>query len=973
MPLSTPLPTPLRSQDQITRSKDAQYWSSRLLRGNTLITRLTALALAAGGLGLSGQSAIAQREVRINRDPNTGTVEIDQNAFDLKTGPLTNTSNIPLPPGLPDGTVEGQSIFPAAEFVPGLLAPNSVELTTDFDFINQSFTNTLNQGDGGLNYTLERNSLVTTTEFDINYVEGDHSFGEGIQVTVFDEDNNILRQEQRFVRGDGVTIGPNGEELPSSGRISVTYGVNDRVELRVLNLRENNAQPTQSGVYFTRDRQLIAEDFQDGGDRDFDDGEYLDVPSGSGEADALEQATDTSIETREEATELEPEIRRESLVESEEIETTTEVSEDIIAEDREFGSVDAPDSLANRLGHAVGKRTEDGELLVYDRYASTARVRAGSDGLGVTGQLRPLIGNPKAPPTLFSADATFDPFAGDNEAGFSTTLGITQFLTRTHRTATDVFDNEITAVDSDDRLLEPTGLFNNRRMVGYVPARGDQLSSDGGIFTLPQSQQIVIQPPNPQAVGRGNAAYTDNVGGFILEDAAGDLTFVPQWSRDGYRQDATTLNPGEARRVIYALVPQQAGQNLQLNQNYAVEAIGSEYRIADGSFTIISADQHPENFYQETAEIYTVEDTLSDINNAATAVFNGIRGLYVEPSSNELIPTVDPDIPALADARVGNDLNLIFEGQSAYSRTTRAAGLYLGGALTGGIGNQEDRITAVRSTVETATDSLLTRRRINTFSTPRSQVLSTTIETTTTTERDGRASFNINDNGRLEQVAFTPTSEARNTGTNSRDLETTDDIRLGEESQIDSFTEETVEDLGTRIVAADQSTSSDTDSYANASPIRGEIALGGVLNFGNTPWSPAANTVRAELFARDTVIGRSSDDSEVGWRAQATFYPLGEVKREGYQYDEFGNLVPLYQTEPDMDANGQRKVDLLPLDNGDMVEVPVSKFVVDENGDRVAQEVGTGRPKGPGVYLRVEDAWDDGDGAVVDGGLQFTF
>ena len=263
---------------------------------------------------------------------------------------------------------------------------------------------------------------------------------------------------------------------------------------------------------------------------------------------------------------------------------------------------------------------------------------------------------------LLSADATFDPFVGDNEAGFSTTLGITQFLTRTHRTATDVIGNEITALDSDDRLLEPTGLFNNRRMVGYVPARGDQLSSNNGIFTLPQAQPVVIQPPNPQAVGRGNAAYTDNVGGLIIEDAAGDLTFVPQWTRDGYRQDATTLNPGEARRIIYALVPQQAGQNLQLNQTYAVEAVGPEYRIADGGFTIISADQHPENFYQETADVYTVEDTLSDISNAATAVFNGIRGLYVEPASNTLVPTVDPDIPSLADARVGNELSLVFDG-----------------------------------------------------------------------------------------------------------------------------------------------------------------------------------------------------------------------------------------------------------------------------------------------------------------------
>lgn len=944
---------------------------SMLLRSNAVTAQVTALALATGGLALSGQSALAQRQVSINRDANTGAVVIDQNAFDLSTGELTNTSNIPLPGLLPTDTTEGQ---PLPSFVPGQLAPNSIDITTDFDFINRAFTETLNQGEGGLNYTLDRDSLTTTTEFDINYVPGDHSFGEGIQVTVFDQDGNVVQEPvTRFVRGDGVTVGPNGETLPDSGQINVTSSASDRIELRILNIRENGAAPSESGVYFTNGRELIAEDLQDGGDRDFDDGEYLDLPSGQGEAAALEEATEISTETTEDETPLEPEIRRESLVENEEIETTTEISEDIIAEDRDFGSVEVADTLAERLGHAVGKRTEDGDLLVYDRYSSTGRVQAGSDGLGVTGQLRPLFGNPKAPPTLLSADATFDPFVGDNEAGFTTTLGITQFLTRTHRTATDVLGNEITALDSDDRLLEPTGLFNNRRMVGYVPARGDRLTSENGVFTLPQTQQVVIEPPSPQAVGRGDAAYTDNVGGFILEDAAGNLTFVPQWTQNGYEQNATTLERGEVSRIIYALVPQQAGQNLQLGQTYPLARAGAGYRTVEGGFTVISADRNPENFYRETAEVYTVEDTLSDINNAATAVFNGIRGLYVEPSSNELVPTVDPDIAPLADARVGNELRLVSEGQNAYSRTTRAAGLYIGGALTGGIGNQEDTITRVRSTVETATDSLRTLRRTNTFSTPRSQVISSTIETTTTTERDGQATFNIDDSGRLQQVEFTPISDVRETGSSTRELNATEDTRLGEEVLTDSFSEETVEEVGSRIVSADESIETDTDTSANASPIFGEIALGGVMNFGNTPWSPAANTVRAELFARDTVVGRSSDDSEIGWRAQATFHPFGENRREGYQYDEFGNLVPLYQTEPDMDENGQQKVELLMADSGDMVEVPVSKFVLDENGDRIPQEVGTGRPKGPGIYLRVEDAFDDGDGAVVDGGLQFTF
>ena len=168
-------------------------------------------------------------------------------------------------------------------------------------------------------------------------------------------------------------------------------------------------------------------------------------------------------------------------------------------------------------------------------------------------------------------------------------------------------------------------------------------------------------------------------------------------------------------------------------------------------------------------------------------------------------------------------------------------------------------------------------------------------------------------------------------------------------------------------------TTDSSDSYVNAAPVRGELALGGVLNFGNTPWTPAANTLRAELFTQETVFGRSSSsDTDLGWRAELMFHPFGEVRREGFQYDEAGELVPLYQTEPVME-NGQRVVDLLAAPDGTTVEVPVNRFVLDENGDRIPLKVGTGRSKGPGLYVRVEGDFDDGDETFVDGGLQFTF
>jgi hypothetical protein len=970
-----PLSITQTSQAKVSGFRFARFWMTSLLCNSEIPPVLTAMVVAIASLGLGGQSAIAQ--VTINRDANTGAVQIDRNAFDVETGPLTNTSNIPLPAGLPTGTREGQEL--PEGFVNNQLAPNSLEITTDYEYINRSFNEILGgQDSDNLNYTLQRDSVRTTTSFDLNYVPNDHNFAEGIQVTVFNADGSVKSTETQFVRGDGVLRGPQGQTLPSSARISVDYTVDETVELRILNIRDNeDPEITQSGVYFTRNGQIIAEDLPDGGDKDFDDGEYIDLDGGAGTGVAVEERTDTTTESDDEETPLEPEIRREEIVESQEVVTaveTTEEVEDIVIE---RGEVETPDPLSNRIGHAVGMRTPAGELLVYDRYSATGDLRAGSDGFSATGQLAPLFGNPSAPPTLLTGSLNFNPWVDDNEAGFSGTVGLTQFLNRTHRQASDVFGNVIENPDPDGtRPLEPTGLFNNRRMVGYVPGgilRDEPILSSNGIFELPSNQKVVIEPPNARAVGRGDSAYTDNVGGLLVESANGELTFVPQWNAQGYAQNPIELEAGEATRIIYAMVPQQAGQNLRLNQAYEVEQSAGDYRIEDGGFKIIAADRYPDNFYQESGEVYTVEDTLPTAENASTALFNGIRGVYVETPGGDRIPTVDPNIPAQADARVGNELFPNVIGQQPYAQTTVAGGFYLGGTLTGGIGNQRDIVNRIESTFETETDQRRTLLTTNTFLTPITQVDSTVVETTTTTERAGQAAFQINSNGLLEQVSFNPTSDAQVTATNSRNLDTSSEIRRGEEVLRDSVTQESVEVLDTRTSLIEQDSSEQSNSYANASPVGGEIALGGVLNFGNTPWTPAANLVRAELFARDTIFGRSANGSEAGWRAELVFHPFGEVRRDGYQYDEAGNVVALYQTEPRLDASGKQMVDVLEGDNGSTVEMPVSQFVLDEAGERVIQQVGTGRSKGPGVYVRVEDAWDDGDSAVVDGGVQFSF
>ena len=171
----------------------------------------------------------------------------------------------------------------------------------------------------------------------------------------------------------------------------------------------------------------------------------------------------------------------------------------------------------------------------------------------------------------------------------------------------------------------------------------------------------------------------------------------------------------------------------------------------------------------------------------------------------------------------------------------------------------------------------------------------------------------------------------------------------------------------------DEETAVREESEANFSPVRGELVFGGVMNFGNTSWSAAANTLRTELFARDTVFGRSNRGSEIGWRAEALFHPFGEVRRDAYQYDSSGNAVAVYQTEPAFDANGNRLTETLSGVSGGSVTMPVSQFVTDENGNRIPQQVGTGTPKGPGIYLRAEDAFDDDEGLVFAGGLELSF
>ncbi len=930
-----------------------------------------ALLLATAKLSLT-EPAIAQT---IHRDSETGAVRVDNNAFDINTGPLEDSSNIPLPADLLGETYEHQ----AQPVVPGAWSPNSIEMRLDTDYIDRSFNQLLNQGADSADYSLEPESLQMKTRFNLGHRTGDHNHAEGIQVTVFGPEGAVRSRQTAFVSGDKVTIGPDGQPLPAAAELDVTYGADEVVELRVLNVRKDGAAPSESGIYFGRDGRFVVEDLQNGGDLDFNDGDYVQVSSGQGSAQTLAERSNIAYETQVEEIPLDPQMRQ--TVESEAERSSELIETDVVTEiSRDWGQIELPETTANRLGHARAARAETGETLVYDRYSGVSQLRLGSDGAGLTSQVAPLVRNPRVPPTLITGNVTVDPTVSDNEASLTATLGMTQFLNSTHRAARDVFGNEIVA-NSGSTLLEPAGLFTNRRMVGYVPDQqsetilGTQLTSVNGVFEIPADQSVTISPPDPQQVGRGNAAYTDNVGGLLIEKTAGTLEFVPQWTASGYAQAPIVLAAGEAQRIIYALVPQQPGQALQLGQRYLVNDRDGGYRIAEGDFTIISADRQPQNFLQERVEVYAVEDTLPG-RNAVTATFNGIQGEYVEEPGGDRLPTVDIALPNEADARVGNSLlpttpTTAQPGQRAYAETTIAAGVYLGGSFTTGIGNQRDTLTLMNTTMQQETDIVRTSTTTNTFATPLTQMDSVLVETTEIAKQSGTASFDINTQGELDNASFGD-SEILESDTSSRVLERTSRLQMGEEFLLSSKTTETVQQTEPRITMVEQDISDKRESYANFAPLQGEIALGAVLNFGNTPWSPAANTVRAELFARDNLVGRNSD-SETGWRAELVFHPFGERRREAFGYSETGDLVPIYRTTPVLDTNGERLIETIATADGRAVEMTVNQFVLDEAGNVIAQTTGTGRPKGPGLYLRAEDVFSGEEGIVFAGGIQFNF
>ncbi|MGP1386574.1 MAG: hypothetical protein ACTS2F_23650 [Thainema sp.] len=934
-----------------------------------------------------------------------GAFRINQNAFDIFSGPLENDSNIPLP----DGPVENPQEGHAQPVIDGKLAPNAINIEADTNYIQGELQRQIPEclGQQGIcplrpeDFRLpNQSSLQLRTRFNVCRCLGNHRYGEGIEVNVYAPDGTLRESQRVFIRGDLVESDPAGNLLPSTDSIEVVYGARDRVELRVLNLRPGpNGTVTEheSAIYANINGSLAVEDWQNGGDLDFNDGNYFEIHHGTGQAHLLGQGQfeniDVTVTTEIVETPLDP-LERQTVTQVEDIvierQQFTEVEET-----RDYGDIEVPTTDTNLLPHAAGLRTANGEQLIYNQYAAAAQVRLGTEGAVLTGQLPPLNNNPAAAPTLLIGTARLNPFADNNNAGLTASVGITQFLHSTHANAIDMYGNRIANPDPDGpRLVQPTGLINDRHIIGYVPATPDQvipgvsLDSPNGIFEVPTDQGVIITPPDPALVGPGDAAYTDNVGGLIIEWSDGTAEFVPQWTQEGFATVPITLAAGQANRVIYALVPQQTGQNLSLGQSYALQFApdGDEdqYVIADGGFRVISAVHHSQNFVLETNGVCAVEDTLPG-RNAVTAYFNGIQGIYREQVGGEWVATVDLTDPTSADARVGNALSTEEQiisgdpGQTGYYVTNRAGGLYVRGSLTLGLGNQEDVVTTTSSTYEAQVETHTVTTTTNFYLTPRTQLDQYTTTTTDTTitdiQREGDATFDVGMDGLISnvEIVLDPAQiDEQTTTEQEREFDGTDIVQ-------------NPEFLANRTVGIDRTiirwqptlinrqVETGTDTYPNLSPLLGELALGAVLNFGNTPWTPAANTLRTELFVRGTTIGQCHDQDDIGLRAEVVFHPFGEEQRPAYEYDISGNLVPIFQTEPVRDRNQEAVHELVETVDGELLQVPVNQFIYDDNGDRIPETVGTGKTPGPGIFLSLEELLTDDDGPTVVGGLQLTF
>ncbi|MGB7086324.1 MAG: hypothetical protein WBD47_12280, partial [Phormidesmis sp.] len=119
----------------------------------TVSPKLAVFLLTASSFSLYASTALAQTS-RPNipiRNPD-GSVTVDNNARDIRTGPLQNTSDIPLPSLLPASTTNTVPV----PVDTSRQAPNTVLTQPDLPYIQRSFDDLINNDpNADVQYTLQ--------------------------------------------------------------------------------------------------------------------------------------------------------------------------------------------------------------------------------------------------------------------------------------------------------------------------------------------------------------------------------------------------------------------------------------------------------------------------------------------------------------------------------------------------------------------------------------------------------------------------------------------------------------------------------------------------------------------------------------------------------------------------------------------------------------------------------------------------
>jgi hypothetical protein len=927
----------------------------------------------------------AERAPSVKVDPD-GQFSIENGAFSINSGKDPNQSQIPAT-GTPIEQTSLQEGKRQTE-AQGTLAPRSVELSISPMRVQEGLQNVLPGA------TIDPSSLRSQADFELKTATGKADYAQRLTAFVVDKDGNKKGEPIVLTtRGDKVTSDGSPSPLPTAAKGSLEFGATDKVVVVAQNIRENGGKPFDSGIFVVTDEgkfvRLSVEDLKKGGDFDLNDALTNNGFQALGRA-VITRTTQEKIEepfsqvtdkpTEQVATSSSTKARVESTqYQTQTVETTR-------------GRLAPTDIELERLTFAQGVRVNgNGILAGVQKFRPGSTIEVTTDQkIKASFQTRPRSDTPG----LFTTTVTAKPTAAPGEPLLQITAGGTKYLNPTHRTVTDASGAPARDPNNPkDVLRVPTGIGGDpTRVRGYVPSvpekvtPGVALTPVNGIITIPQGQGAVIQPPKVGEVGRGNSWYENNVGGYLAVSPDGSkTTFHPQWNKGGFEKKPISFAPDEVSKVIYALVPQQPGLNLEIGKTYSVTPTSNGYEISDpkgGSkpFKIIAADKLPENFTPETSTIFAVEDTFPKnlgINNA----FGLVQSAHRQIPGGPLISTKDNQNPQGADARVAVNAATpptvipAVSGQDPYlSPKTSVGAFFVSAGISTKIGFvpvETQGTTSNFQTTNTYQDSIESTEI--TLGVDRTTTPGVTSKTSTTNSTE-QVKFAVNNKGELTDVKTSPISSSTIV-TSASALKpqdgTTTFIATGPSTTTDKVISSELTSLTTELISQDVTTKKSQALAIAPGTARGE--LGYVHNIGgNTPWTDAANTISAGIYGQTVVIG--SPDSRQG---EAGFFLKGlvnlgpEERAQAFRYNEgTKTMEPLYKTKPVLGQDGNPLRERISLKNGTVRDVYIEEFERDPKGNLIPLELGTGNAKGPALTFHVEQPFNGG--LRFKGGLQFN-